>query len=173
MTMQGKKKNFKHTGVGKKLLFFTVGLLALTGGILMNSESEPDFTTTSGEHYNWEALEGQWVVLNYFAPWCAPCLNEMPELNNFARAVPADTRMFIINYDPADKIKASALKEKYSIDAEMIISLPAPRMPMPPPAALPATYIVNPQGKVARQIRGEVSETKLREVLEQLKSQAL
>lgn len=173
MTMQGKKKNFKFTGIGKTLLFFTAGLIALTAGLLMSSESDNDFTTLSGQSFKWEALEGQWIVLNYFAPWCAPCLKEMPQLNQIARSLPTQTRLFVINYDPADKYKAAALRDKYSIEADMIISLPAPRMPMPPPAALPATYIINPQGQVAKQIRGEVSEDTLRQVLAQLKSQSL
>ncbi|MBD3584387.1 TlpA family protein disulfide reductase [Salinimonas sp. HHU 13199] len=173
MTMQGKKKNFKFTGIGKKLLFFTVGLIALTGGVLMSSKPEPDFTTLSGNDVKWQALNGQWVVLNYFAPWCAPCLKEMPQLNQFARALPPNTRLFVINYDPADSHKTALLKQQYNIEAEMIVSLPAPRMPMPPPPALPATYIINPQGQVAKQLRGEVSEDALRQALAQLKSQAL
>ncbi len=33
-----------------------------------------------------ENLKGQWVMINYWADWCPPCLKEMPELVAFASA---------------------------------------------------------------------------------------
>ena len=35
---------------------------------------------TQGRNHTLEAHQGKWVLLNLWATWCAPCLNEMPEL---------------------------------------------------------------------------------------------
>ncbi|WP_018981848.1 TlpA family protein disulfide reductase [Salinimonas chungwhensis] len=173
MTMQGDKKNIKPITRYKNLLFFTAGLLALVGGVLIGQDQQgdaPDFTTTAGTQYNWHDLKGQWIVLNYFAPWCAPCLREMPELNQFSQSLPDNTRLFVINYDRTGVNQANALKEKYNIKPEMIISDSVSLLPVKTPPALPATYIIGPQGTLAKTIMGEITEQELNEILSDLQS---
>ena len=40
------------------------------------------FTTTGGEDYSMEGLQGKVVLLNFFATWCPTCMKEMPALQN-------------------------------------------------------------------------------------------
>jgi cytochrome c biogenesis protein CcmG/thiol:disulfide interchange protein DsbE len=39
--------------------------------------------TIDGETYDLADHRGEWVLVNYFAPWCVPCIREHPELVNF------------------------------------------------------------------------------------------
>jgi len=41
--------------------------------------------TYEGEQVPFEALRGKVVILNYWATWCAPCRNEIPEIDRFVR----------------------------------------------------------------------------------------
>jgi len=43
---------------------------------------EFSFTTTAGEQYTMEELNGKVVLLNFFATWCPTCMDEMPALQN-------------------------------------------------------------------------------------------
>ena len=43
-----------------------------------------DIEVFNGPNTNIDKLNGNWVVINYWADWCAPCIKEIPELNNFA-----------------------------------------------------------------------------------------
>src|SRR5687767_15705001 len=41
-------------------------------------------TTLDGDDFDLDQLRGQWVVLNFFATWCRPCVTEHPELASFS-----------------------------------------------------------------------------------------
>lgn len=41
--------------------------------------------TESGTLLNLSQLQGKVVILNFWAPWCAPCVQEMPMFNNLQR----------------------------------------------------------------------------------------
>ena len=46
----------------------------------------PEFTLTSidGDTVSLSALRGQWVMLNFWATWCKPCVEEMPVLQEIS-----------------------------------------------------------------------------------------
>ena len=48
-----------------------------------------------------DAYRGQWLYVNYWAEWCAPCLEEIPELNAFHRA-DNGAEVLGINFDQVD-----------------------------------------------------------------------
>lgn len=46
---------------------------------------QQQFDTPQGTPLAWSALQGQPIVLNFWATWCPPCVKEMPELDRFHR----------------------------------------------------------------------------------------
>ncbi len=163
----------RQNGWGKPVLLFVVAALAAVAGTITYQHTRADFETVNGSTYRWQSLEGEWLVINYFAEWCAPCLREMPQLNALSAKPPAKTRIFALNYDlkPADALQT--LAQKYDIQVELIIADQHTSLIVPRPEYLPATYIVGPDGNVQEALLGEVSEAGLRDTLAKLQSQTL
>ncbi len=99
---------------------------------------------------------GKYVVVNFFATWCMPCIEEHPELRAFSTS--ADAGLVAIAYDQQDL--ASARK----FFAENGGSWPI----LPDPSGkialdygvhgLPETYVVDPSGKVVDHRKGKVTQ---------------
>lgn len=171
--MENKFKPIQTTAQGKKVFaFVAVTLLAIGAGIFTYQSQRSDFETVSGQGYQWSELQGQWTVINYFAPWCAPCLREMPELNAFSQNLPENTLLFAINYDKQTSTQITEMANKYTIEVPIIFASENTVLPMEKPPYLPATFIVGPEGKVVDTIMGEVSDQELRERIQQLKTAA-
>ncbi len=59
------------------------------------------FVDGSGQPVSIEAFRGRTVILNLWAPWCVPCLMEMPSLDRLAARLPgADFAVVAVTKDP-------------------------------------------------------------------------
>jgi peroxiredoxin len=107
---------------------------------------------------------GQWVVVNYWATWCPPCREEIPDLVRLHTE--NDTVTVIgISEELLDPAKLKAFIKTYAMpypiipnfigrqDKQAQIDLKA-HFPL---RGLPTTYVVNPEGKLARKIVGPVN----------------
>lgn len=142
----------------KKFLFVIVAFGAMLSGMfLFNSQfHNKDFTTLEGQSYSWSDWRGKWVVVNYFAEWCAPCLREIPELNQFSQGNKgSNIQLFAVSYDNLKTSHLKNIRDKYQINFPVITSDSERVMLNPTPGVLPTTYIISPQGKVVKTLQGE------------------
>jgi len=154
----------------QKFLLPLVAVMGLMAGILVFKAQSTDFTTLDGQGHKWSELKGNWVVVNYFAEWCAPCLREIPELNRFAETTEGtDIKIFAVSYDELDDRQLLELKHKYQIDLPIIKGFESETMPAPRPGQLPTTYIISPQGETIKTLMGEQSSETLHKRIAQLK----
>jgi peroxiredoxin len=150
----------------KKSILIISAMAALLSGAFSYSYFKTDFATLAGDSYRWNELRGQWVVVNYFAAWCAPCLREIPELNKFSLfATKQDNiSLFGLSYDPLSDEALAELRDKYQMEFPLITSKNA-SMPNPRPQSLPATFIISPKGEVVKQLSGEQTNESLQQII--------
>lgn len=94
-------------------------LKVLNGRILTRkNQYAPDFTTVDieGKRISLKDYRGKYVILNFWASWCVPCLEEIPSLKQFREKYPEDRLAIIsITYDTDTTAFLNAI-QKYNMD---------------------------------------------------------
>jgi thiol-disulfide isomerase/thioredoxin len=112
-------------------------------------------------------------VVNYWATWCPPCQEEIPELVDFhERHKDGDAVVIGVNFEDIGADQLKSFVESYLITYPVLRSEPLPATPLGPIPGLPTTYIIAPDGApVARQV-GPVTGEHLDNYIDRKKKQA-
>ena len=103
-----------------------------------------------------ERLEGQWLVINYWAQWCAPCRTEIPELNALEKQLKDQSvQVFGVNFDALQGEKLSQAAQDMGISFTVLAQDPAERFQLPRAEVLPVTYIIDDKGHMRERLLGE------------------
>ena len=106
-----------------------------------------DIDIYNGSDSSIDKLNGNWIVINYWADWCAPCIKEIPELNEFA-SENDDLLVYTFNFDQLDEEDLAPIAEKFNIQVPSLITHPRDIWGIQTPPAVPATFFINPKGKI-------------------------
>jgi len=114
-------------------------------------------TTVDGKSYDLASHRGQWVVVNFWATWCAPCLQEMPELSAL-HAMRGNVEVVGLAYEDIELEEMQGFLEQHPVAYPIaIIDTYNPPKDFATPRGLPMTYLIAPDGKVAKQFLGPVN----------------
>ncbi len=132
-----------------------LGLLMMS--LLASAETEiVDFTLPDlkGQSHSLSQYRGKWVVVNYWATWCPPCLEEIPDLIKFHDLhKDRDAVVLGVNYEDIGQPWLEEFVDSMFVSYPVLRSEPTPRTPFGDMMGLPTTYIVSPEGRaVARQV---------------------
>ena len=112
-------------------------------------------------------LDKNWIIINYWADWCPPCLKEMPELVSFAESNP-DIEVFAYNFDRLEQDYLDPLILRFGVNLPSITSHPREVWGIESPKVLPATYFIKPGGEVVLSLLTPQTEESLQMHLDSL-----
>ena len=115
--------------------------------LLLFACQKNDIEVYNGSNTNLNKLDGNWIVINYWADWCAPCIKEIPELNEFADDN-KDIFVFTFNFDQLDQEDLEPIAKKFNIQVPSLITHPRDIWGIQTPPAVPATFFINPNGEL-------------------------
>ena len=136
--------------------------------LLLFACQKNDIEVFNGSNTNLDKLQGNWVVINYWADWCAPCIKEIPELNEFANEN-KDILVFTFNFDQLDQEDLAPVANKFNIKVPSLVTHPRDIWGIQTPPAVPATFFINPDGELSLSLFRPQTKDALNSILLDLK----
>ncbi|MCB1662054.1 MAG: TlpA family protein disulfide reductase [Pseudomonadales bacterium] len=129
--------------------------------------SRTEFTDAQGNEFGWDDFRGRWLVINYWAEWCKPCLEEIPELNQLYQHHRNDSATVLgINFDRLDLAELRRQITALNVQFPVLQSDPEQKLDYLLPEVLPTTYIFDREGKLAHKLVGPQTQASIEAYLE-------
>jgi thiol-disulfide isomerase/thioredoxin len=150
----------------------TRAVAVVSMGLILAACSQDIGVDQYGRKVAVERLEGQWLVINYWAQWCAPCRTEIPELNALEQQLKGQSVQVLgVNFDALQGETLTQAAQDMGITFTVLAQDPAERYQLPRAEVLPVTYIVDDQGRMRERLLGEQTAAGLTARLAALKTE--
>ena len=148
-----------------KMVFILGSILALLG-----CNSGEKAITSNGDLVDLLPPENSHLLLNYWAEWCLPCKEEIPELNRLYREGNKNGLVvFGINYDGLVGRELRDQVTKMEIEFPVLVEDPRLRFGFSEPEVLPMTVLIAEGGERSRLLVGPQTYEDILEELEILR----
>ena len=101
----------------------------------------------SGKRINFSSMKGEVIFVNFWATWCPPCRAELPYLQEFYDDYKDEVKFVFISSEDRATVDGFLEKEGYQLPTFQLGS--APPTYFQESNALPSSYIIDKQGRVA------------------------
>jgi thiol-disulfide isomerase/thioredoxin len=105
-----------------------------------------------GETHAWRAAEGDLLVIDFAASWCAPCRRSLPRLEAFAKAHP-EMEILVVSVDETAAQRDSLVKD-LGLTLPVVWDEGFEIAEHYHPTAMPHTLVVDGKGEVLRRVDG-------------------
>ena len=136
--------------ISRSVLLFFTGLVLL--GCAESGPQNP-LRLADGNITSPELWQGQWVLINYWADWCGPCRDEVPELNHLNES-PDGFTVLGVNYDYLEGAELQESIDILGIEFPILIDDPQKLLGYDEATVLPMTVLISPDGKLHRVLVG-------------------
>lgn len=132
-----------------------VAALSLLGAAAHAAGDDFTLPDLAGQSHSLSDYRGKWVLVNYWATWCPPCLEELPELEVFHSNAEGTAIVLGVNMEDIgdDELRRFVDDQFLSFPILRADARPNPAQLVGPVDGLPTSYLVAPTGEVvARQV---------------------
>ena len=114
-------------------------------------------TDTNGKTHTLSGYKGKWVLVNYWATWCPPCLEEIPDLIALHENKKNNLVVIGVASDYRNAKQVTDFADGMLISYPIVLGTPQVINQIGPIQGLPTTYLFNPEGKMVAQQVGALT----------------
>ena len=111
-----------------------------------SSEVPAEETDQYGVSHAWSGPSDRYTVIDFAAAWCRPCIRSLPRIQRLANAHPG-VRFLVVSVDEKEEGRAFLVKE-LALELPVIWDQHANIVEHYSPEGMPATYVLDPNGKI-------------------------
>ncbi len=134
------------------------------------AETEPfDYILRDLDGVEYRASDsiGRWLVINFWATWCAPCLKEMPELQKFHETLSGQADLWGVTFEDTDIDTIRAFVARLGVTYPILGHGQDPLTGYGPVRVLPTTFVIDPEGRFHHKFEGPITSQDLVGVMQQ------
>jgi thiol-disulfide isomerase/thioredoxin len=144
----------------EKMKFYPSRWLAgILFGLMAISAQAFSLTDTQGKTHKLADYKGKWVLVNFWATWCPPCLEEIPDLVALYENKKNNLIVIGVALDYRNPKQVADFAQSMQVSYPIVLGTPKLASQVGPVDGLPTSYLYNPAGKlVAHQVGGVTKE---------------
>lgn len=131
-------------------------LLLLSGGSWGQAEGF-QLTDTHGKVHSLAGYKGKWVLVNYWATWCPPCLEEIPDLIALHENKKNNLAVIGVAIDYRSSKQVTDFADSMLVNYPIVLGTAKVVNQIGPVQGLPTTYLFNPEGRMVAQQVGPIT----------------
>ena len=140
-----------------RALVLALALAASSAVLADAAKPSLSIATLDGKTFDLTAQKGKWVIVNFWATWCSPCIKEMPDISAFV-AAHRDVAAIGLAWEDTDKAEIEAFAKAHPTSYPLAqVDLDHPPADFDTPRGLPQTYLIAPDGRVAKAFTGPLT----------------
>jgi len=126
------------------------------GIYVLPGDAAPDFTLENidGEPFSLADARGRWLFLHFWASWCGPCRKEMPAIERLQASLGAQGPLVILINTAEDEETVFEFLAAVATDLDSLLDTEGAVTDQWQPRGLPATWLIDPKGRVRYQTLG-------------------
>jgi thiol-disulfide isomerase/thioredoxin len=142
--------------LGMLLLLLT---LCFTSAFASAGEKVKDFSFNDleGKTLKFSDYQGKWVLVNYWATYCSPCLAEIPDIDRFAQNNKKNFVSLGFDAGGSSAEDIEAFKKELNISYPLIQAQESTMLAFGIVMAIPTSYIISPQGEIVDKFVGIIT----------------
>lgn len=156
----------------KRAIALVVFFMASVTAIAAETQKVDNFSfkDVDGKSHQFSEYRGKWVVVNYWATYCGPCIAELPALNSVSKRF--KDKVVVLGMEagetPTPELKQFISQKK--ITYQIAPTQDSTMFALGLLYGVPTTFVINPEGKVEGTHMGAVTATMLQNYLKTDKS---
>jgi thiol-disulfide isomerase/thioredoxin len=122
-----------------------------------NAVKDFSFFDSNGIDHQFSDYKGKWILVNYWASYCPPCLDEMPDIERFYRDNKDKFTVLGIDAGGSSAIDIRAFMKDYGISYPLIPMQESTLFAFGEIRGIPTSFVISPKGNIIKKYVGIIT----------------